>query len=226
MPSAHQGPVILPAQPKASRYGELAFHQLMRFVGSSRRTPRVARRTIWPPIPSSRADSAAARATAPSCLASSTPFRSRRSGGSRRCRGLPLPVAVESSLHLHKPNDRRDDQDPAREEPEAGPAAHRPLLPVLLVHLPDLRWDHERLHRVEQDPDDEAKHPAEALARVLLDLLLGLENPVPRVEVERDDEHKNPKADSTRPAGSACAAGRAHSCLLRLGAEPRSTSGG
>src|SRR5439155_66664 len=62
-----------------------------------------------------------------------------------------------------------------------------------------------------------ARSPGEAFARVLLDLLLGLENPVPRVEVERDDEHENSEADPTRPAGRASVAGRAHSCLLRLG---------
>src|SRR6266536_4729242 len=144
-----------------------------------------------------------------------TPFHGSRdpvprSGGCDRG-SLPRPVSVEGSLYLHEPDDRRDEQDPAREEPEAGPTGHRPLLPVLRVHLPDLRRDYEGLHRVEEDPDDEAEYPAKTLARVLLHLLLALEDPVPGVEVERDDEHENPEADPARPAERACVARRAHS---------------
>jgi hypothetical protein len=41
------------------------------------------------------------------------------------------------------------------------------LLPLLLVHLPDLGREQERAHGAEEDPDDEAKHPAEVIAGVL-----------------------------------------------------------
>ena len=61
------------------------------------------------------------------------------------------------------------------------------MLPVLLVHPPDLRRDDEGADGADHDPDDEAEHPAEAVAGVLLDLLLGLVDPVEAVEAERDD---------------------------------------
>src|SRR3954471_9430000 len=93
--------------------------------------------------------------------------RSRRSRSERRARGLtPLPesgrrfdclahaarsglfpVAVERALHLHGPDDRRNQEDPEGEQPEPGPAGHGLRLTVTAVHLPELRRDDEGGHR-------------------------------------------------------------------------------
>ncbi len=95
-----------------------------------------------------------------------------------RAERLALPVPVERALHLHEPDDRRDDEDPEREEPESRPAAHRRLTAVLLVHVPDLGRNDERHDGAHDDPDDEAEHAADPLAGVLLHLFRGLVDPV------------------------------------------------
>src|SRR3990170_8408096 len=123
-----------------------------------------------------------------------------RSGCGRSRRGPALPVAVQRSLDLHEPDDRRDDQDCSWDQPEAGPAGHGLRLARLRVHVPELGGDDERAHRVDQDPDDEAEDAPESVAGVLLHLLLGLLGPLPPVDAEGDDEEQDAEAD---PAGLA-----------------------
>src|SRR4051812_9977276 len=53
-----------------------------------------------------------------------------------------FPVAVERALHLHGPDDRRNQEDPEGEQPEPCPAGHGLRLTVTAVHLPELRRDH------------------------------------------------------------------------------------
>src|SRR5712692_5833340 len=86
-----------------------------------------------------------------------TPFSSGSNGQCPLSGRLGRPVAVERALYLDEPDDSRDEEDPEREQPEAGPARHGWLLAVVRVHLPDLGWDHEGVHGRDQDPDDEAE---------------------------------------------------------------------
>src|SRR5947208_15917004 len=118
-----------------------------------------------------------------------------RSGRGPGYGALRFPVVIEGSLHLHEPDDRGDDQNRAREQPQTCPAGDGGLLPVLPVHLADLRGDYEGAHGADQNPDDQAEDSAQALTAVLLDLLVGLVRPVPAVEAKRDDEQEDPETD-------------------------------
>src|SRR5262245_3979388 len=122
--------------------------------------------------------------------------RRGRDGGSRAGRLFPVPV--QRALGLHEPDDRRDDQEPEREEPETRPAGNRGLFARALVHVPDLGRDDERAHGADEDPDHETEDAPQAFARVPLHLVLGLVDPVPPVEPEGHDEEQDPEADPAR----------------------------
>src|SRR5262249_16435220 len=112
------------------------------------------------------------------------------------CR-LALPVAVEGTLNLHRPDEPADDRE---EHPEPRPTRHRRAASVAPVHLPDLRRHHEEVHRVDHERDNEAYHAPDALPRVLLHLLEDLVHPVQVIDAEGHDRDEDHEQHSTRLA--------------------------
>src|SRR4249919_2159834 len=114
--------------------------------------------------------------------------------GLRRSRAgrLRLPVAVESALHLHPPDDRPDDRD---QVPETRPAGNRLLTAIRGVHLAHFAPREERDRDSDDDRDQQRDPAADSALRVLLELVEGHERPVQAVDPERDDENQDSEAD-------------------------------